>query len=61
MPVFLKARVNFTVIETQRTGHAIEVIAGMSPEELAQYQVCGIHLVMGASVNGVSHSLDVHT
>ena len=39
MPVFVKARINFTVIETQRSGHAIEVIAGMSPGELAQYQV----------------------
>ena len=39
MPVFEKARVRYTVIETERTGHAIEVVAGMRPEELAQYQV----------------------
>ncbi len=38
MPVFQKARVKFTVIETERTGHAIEVVAGLKADELAQYQ-----------------------
>jgi ceramide kinase len=38
LPVFNKARVKCTVIETERCGHAIEVIAGMKADELAQYQ-----------------------
>ena len=38
-PVFEKARIHFTVIETERPGHAIEVVAGMRPEELVQFQV----------------------
>ncbi|GAX83936.1 hypothetical protein CEUSTIGMA_g11360.t1 [Chlamydomonas eustigma] len=38
LPVFNKARVKCTVIETERCGHAIEMIAGMNNEELAQYQ-----------------------
>ncbi|GFH29565.1 DAGKc domain-containing protein, partial [Haematococcus lacustris] len=48
MPVFVKARIRFTAIETLHANHAYETIAGMTADELAQYQ--GIVAVGGDGV-----------